>query len=102
MISSTWRHGQTAMGMTQVVGVIGLKPGLHRDWCTPRLYGQIRGMEIQQWLEDHPEETRWVIVDDCTDMLAGQMSRFIQTHPDDGITAEVYQTGKVVIDNLYE
>ena len=46
-----------------------------------------RGKEIQQWLDEHPEVTNYVIFDDDSDMLEHQMNNFICTfdnvdHPD--------------------
>jgi hypothetical protein len=45
---------------------------------TPSLDG-IRGMEINAWLAEHPEVTDYAIVDDNSDMLESQKSRFVQT-----------------------
>jgi len=39
--------------------------------------GPTRGHEIQRWLDDHPEVTDYLILDDDNDMLESQQDRFI-------------------------
>lgn len=46
----------------------------------------MRGEEIELWLREHPEVTRYVIIDDSGDMLPGQMDNFVQTDPSVGFT----------------
>lgn len=46
-----------------------------------------RGHEIQDWIDDHPEITHYVILDDDNDMLQSQRNNFVRTanninHPD--------------------
>lgn len=41
--------------------------------------GQIRGDEIQDWLDKHPEVTTYAIVDDNADMLETQKPYLVQT-----------------------
>ncbi len=41
--------------------------------------GVIRGEEIKEWLDRHPEVTRYAILDDDSDMLSEQMHNFFQT-----------------------
>ena len=38
-----------------------------------------RGNEIQVWLNEHPEVTNYVILDDDSDMLSTQMDNFVKT-----------------------
>jgi hypothetical protein len=52
----------------------GVDPELIKRHLTE---GADRGYEIQQWLEDHPEVTRYVILDDDIDMCTGQ--NFVHT-----------------------
>ena len=56
---------------------------------TPRLPEGIRGEEIQAWLDDHPEVTRYAILDDDVRMLESQRPHFFQTSLDTGITKEI-------------
>ena len=46
-----------------------------------------RGMEIQEWLDRHPEVTHYAIVDDNADMLPHQW--LFQTTFERGLTAEI-------------
>ena len=55
--------------------------------ATPRLAGN-RGSEIAAWLADHPEVQTYAIVDDDSDMLDGQRSRFVRTEHENGLMWE--------------
>lgn len=82
VLSSTWRHFNDARKMIAATGV-----PFHADWRTPLaremvgsiITGQQRGAEIAQWLKVHPEVSSYAIVDDDSDMLPSQYSRFVQT-----------------------
>lgn len=56
-----------------------------------------RGYEIQDWLDRHPEITRYAILDDDSDMLARQIPNFFKTTWKEGITDEI---SKAVITHL--
>lgn len=66
VISSSWRRRNTLEQLREILSeyhvaperVIGVTPILN----TPR------GLEIQAWLDEHPEVTQFVIVDDSADM----------------------------------
>jgi hypothetical protein len=58
--------------------------------ATPRLCG-IRGDEIQEWLNRHPEVEQYAIVDDDSDMLESQKDHFVQTSHADGLSYAGYQ-----------
>lgn len=47
-----------------------------------------RGMEVECWLQDHPDVEGYVIIDDCRDFLEHQKERFVQTDPMIGFTEE--------------
>ena len=49
----------------------------------------VRGYEIQGWLELHPGVTRYAIVDDNCDMLDHQRPHFFRTCSNTGITREL-------------
>lgn len=53
--------------------------------------GRTRGDEIAAWLADHPEVTRYAIVDDDSDMLAEQKQYFVQTAFQEGLTWANYE-----------
>lgn len=50
--------------------------------------GGIRGEEIQEWLDEHPEVTNYAIVDDDCDMLDSQFKHFVNTDPTVGLTPD--------------
>jgi len=64
---------------------------------TPVLHGEIRGFEIQAWLQKHPETTRYAILDDNADMLPDQGPNFFKTSWAMGLTEEI---AKQVIEHL--
>lgn len=83
VVSSSWRLS----GKTSILEMWKYRnlPGEVID-ITPNLtYGSgknsstPRGKEIQHWLNEHPEVTNYVILDDDSDMLSTQMENFVKT-----------------------
>lgn len=89
VLSSSWRKDANAFKrLCRVLGYRGLKirdktPEFWRDEEGKRL---VRGHEIKDWLNRHPEVTEYVIVDDDSDMLDSQLRHFVQTEPNTGLT----------------
>jgi hypothetical protein len=91
VVSSTWRLNEarckTFLAQHELVGY------LHSDWRTPdtsRDAGGVyiskgRGDEIAAWLAGHPEVQSYRILDDDSDMQAGQMPYFIRCPGTDGL-----------------
>lgn len=82
VLSSTWRRDDDWLETMDV-------NGLHKELFigrTDRL-GVARGIEIQKYLNEHPEITQYAILDDDSDMLEGQ--RFFKTVWDVGLTEEI-------------
>lgn len=93
VLSSTWRMDEKSRAEVrkQVVKFID---------CTPHIpEKRERGHEIQAWLDQHPEVTRYAILDDDSDMLESQLPNFFKTSWEFGITAEI---AKAVTDHLNE
>lgn len=91
VLSSSWRHHPDGIKMVEdrVVKIIDKTPfsrSKERDK---------RGYEIQDWLDAHPEVSRYAIIDDSGDMLEEQMENFFQTTWQKGITEEIMQ--KIII-----
>lgn len=61
------------MGIPQTYGI------------TPWSRDRYRGSEIKEWLDEHPEVTNYVIIDDDNDMLEEQEPYLVQTSWYDGI-----------------
>lgn len=90
-ISSTWKHhfGDKEHRLKSdywenSLQLLGFKPktfvGITGDRRT------LRGEEIQDWLDKHPEVVDYAILDDDSDMLQEQFSRFHHSDPWFGLT----------------
>ena len=100
VISSVWRANGVEK-MSFLLESTGLNQGKRiehndsdnmRDWVfhdriigTTGKYQSPRGLEIQEWLDAHPEVERFVILDDDSDMLDEQLPFFVQTSTDTGL-----------------
>lgn len=60
-------------------------------------FGGLRGYEIEDWLSNHPDVTRYAILDDIDEMLPEQEPNFFRTTWDIGITEEI---AKAVTEHL--
>ena len=79
VLSSSWRYGKELKDFENL--------NLPMIDFTPRGTGyRIRGGEIKEWLEDHPEVTHYAIVDDNSDMLEEQLPNFVKTQLEDGLS----------------
>lgn len=81
VLSSSWRHSKEGIDEVsrQVYQVFDITPS-----CSG-----IRGEEIKQWLDRHPEVEKYAILDDDTDMLPEQFPNFFKTSWKDGVTPEI-------------
>lgn len=78
VLSSDWRYTTTAHAAANALDlpIMG---------STPQLAGS-RGLEINAWLNEHPEVTHYAIVDDIAAMLPSQQANFVQTDDAYGLT----------------
>lgn len=87
VISSTWRKSWTKDQLDYILGyyaadlkgrVIGMTPALNTERTAIR-----RGMEINMWIdkrmESHGDVESYCILDDDSDMLPDQQTRFVKT-----------------------
>lgn len=81
-ISSTWKHHfgdkQYRLKSEQWEDALVLL-GFNKDTfvgITPNKPSRVRGEEIKAWLDNHPEVDDYAILDDDSDMLPEQMSKF--------------------------
>lgn len=83
VLSSTWRlHPDTREDVReQVVDFIDVTPA----------FNGARGLEIQDWLDRHPEVEKYAILDDDADMLDSQLPNFFKTTWKKGLTREIAQ-----------
>lgn len=87
VISSSWRCGRTLDELKDILQGQGVKPSFVID--TTKAHsdrGTERGWEIQDWLDAHPEVTKYVILDDTADMLESQKENFVNTDGHLGLT----------------
>ena len=83
VLSSVWRHGFSCEDMSKALQLpIKYKTGTTR--------AGVRGVEIQEWLNSHPEVENYAIVDDDSDMLGTQKPHFVQTSFEDGLSYNNY------------
>jgi hypothetical protein len=93
VLSSTWR---------KTVGWKALRDALKLDIidATPFTFSErMRGVEINEWLEKHPEVTKYVIVDDDTDMLEAQKKNFVRVDSLEGLSYKNYKQILSIIGN---
>ena len=84
VLSSSWRLKESDLSLVKA----SLKRnGLELTDCTPWLNGQARANEIQKWINDHPEVSKFAILDDDEDAGFG-MDGFFQTDPEIGFTSD--------------
>lgn len=86
VLSSTWRKDQYAF--RKLVKKLAYRD-LNIAGTTPVLWNVPRGEEIDAWLKEHSETTRYAILDDNSDMLDHQLRNFFQTDGDYGLTRTI-------------
>lgn len=104
VVSSTWRHGETVESMQSWFNCALLKDAIidktpsFTSTSHPELKdrkGRVqRGEEIKWWLDQHPEVTRYAVLDDDTDMDIVDKN-FFKTCSWDGLKKDVAQ--KVIL-----
>jgi len=88
VVSSTWRklkdHREALISKLQ------FKKMSVYSWTTTEFFmeRQMRGHEIEKWLDEHDWTDRYAIVDDDSDFLPSQMKHFVQTDGRVGLTME--------------
>lgn len=98
VVSSTWRNGETIGSMKAwfecpVIreAIIDKTPSFHGaewDHLRDRRNRIQRGEEIKWWIEQHPEVTRYAILDDDSDMDVVR-DNFFKTCSHDGLKKEI-------------
>lgn len=90
VISSSWK---SRYDVADILLTHGFTAEYHKDEKTKPRFSGSRGMEIRDWLEEHPEVKHFIIMDDSLDgMQDNDLSPFhCQTHYADGIMTEHYR-----------
>jgi HAD domain in Swiss Army Knife RNA repair proteins len=84
VLSSSWRCLEDGRALIEkkVVPCFDITPLFDEE-------DDVRGYEIQAWVELHPEVDRYAILDDDTDFLEHQLPNFFHTSPKTGITQQL-------------
>lgn len=85
VLSSSWRHHPDGVAEVnkRVVKLLDK---------TPDSKDGFRGAEVQAWLDEHPEVTRYAILDDDMDFYTYQAPNFFKTRfMEEGLTDEIAQ-----------
>jgi hypothetical protein len=89
VLSSSWRLHYTNEQMIEMFKVRGchyITTDILIDQTPfPRLSG-MRGQEINEWLQEHPEVTQYIILDDSTDFYDHQRVYHVKTDTYVGLT----------------
>lgn len=95
VISSTWReHG--VKDCSELLETNGINPDLlHPDWKTPCKLTSTRTQEIDLWLQEHPEITHYVAIDD-EQLNANMLPGFVQCDMDEGFSFRNFLESKVL------
>lgn len=83
VLSSSWRLGMSDAEMRELGSYLDV-PMIGRTRSNAGL--EKRGAQIQDWLDEHPEVERYVILDDDSDMLDEQRDCFVKVQFADGLS----------------
>ena len=91
VISSCWRHFYNIELLRKIFKKQGFLFEEHIIDYTPTNMDRndVRGEEIQRWLDGHKDVEKYAIIDDTDDMLESQMKNFFKTNPQDGLVYSV-------------
>jgi hypothetical protein len=86
VISSSWRKIHTMQELKNILNSYGVNPSRVLD-KTPAIFSNDRAHEITLWLAEHPNVTKFVILDDDADVLNVKDPRghIFQTTWEDGL-----------------
>jgi hypothetical protein len=109
IISSTWRKIHTLVELQNILNSYGVEAARVAGKTPATLSGH-RGHEIRLWLDDNPNVTQYVIIDDDGDAITAlnhgeegtdQKGHFFETTPEDGLLfkhaqaiAKIFRGGK--------
>ena len=87
VLSSSWRCHFTQEQMLVFFEREGLHITFHEDWATTWKFSSERCHEIKWWLDDYPETTHYVIIDDARmpENFFGLLENSIPVDPYDGL-----------------
>lgn len=87
VLSSSWRMHLDQSDMNALADHLGVQIiGRTQSSRSP----EIRGQQIEEWLDEHPDVKVWAILDDDSDMLDHQKGRLVKTMFREGMLFEHY------------
>jgi hypothetical protein len=86
VVSSTWRLNYSLQELADIFAKYGWEDAPFVSETGRGGINTVRGDEIKQWLDAHPEVTNYVIIDDDSDMLDEQLPHFVNTSGTTGFT----------------
>lgn len=94
VLSSSWRHLKEWEKCMRLSGIFKKFIGTTPRHVDHKKFGVghdslVRGHNIQEWLDEHPEVEDYVILDDSADFLPHQESHLFRTKTAEGLTQEV-------------
>lgn len=97
VVSSTWRQ---RYDVPLILLTHGFNGEFHKDDKTPVTFNRSRGQEIREWLEEHPEIIRYIIIDDTDDgLLNNELTpHHCKTDIQDGFLTDHYHRAKKILD----
>lgn len=109
VLTTTWRGAhESYRTVDMMLGVMNMRPLVHKDFKTRRTgmtidgVSDIRGNQISDWLKDHPDVTKWIIIDDDSDFTDEQKVRHVHTDVYDGILMRHHVATIDIIDKIYK
>ena len=101
VISSTWRHRYDVPLILLTHGFVG---EFHKDEKTDGKFSSNRGQEIRMWLDDHPEVTQYIIIDDDDSGIAcTSLEPFhVKTDSFDGILTHHWHQAKKICEKFLQ
>ncbi len=91
VVSSSWRLRRSATELERILAragcacrIVDVTPRLARGECAE---SEVRGREIARWLEEHPEVSAYVALDD-EPSLGPVAERHVRTDPEVGLSGE--------------
>lgn len=83
VLSSSWRSSMDASDVRDLADRIGVEI---IDSTRNTAGSEVRGCQIQDWIDSHDGIESWAILDDSSDMLECQMDRFVKVCHYDGLS----------------
>ena len=104
VLSTSWAMGNPIAKLSNCLLRNGIDPSnifeydspSQGGWITPRKMSSQRSNEIGWWIDEHPEITEWVAIDDDPSILHLK-TNYVRTNPAIGLNAEAETTAITIL-----